>query len=89
MDKIIFNSLVQGTLSVVFAVLVIIVVAAAAVVVVKALRAGGLPTTEDEDVPSRIFAPAGFVPTPAEKRVLEQWQEAGLDPSPAASRGHH
>ena len=88
MDKVVFNTMVQGTLSVIFAVLVIIVVLAAAVVVVKALRAGSLPTSEDEGVPSRIFAPRGFVATPAEKRILEQWEEAGLDPSPAASRGH-
>ena len=58
------------------------------VVMVKAVRAGGLPTSEDEDVPSKIFAPRGFIASPAEKRVLAQWKEAGLDPSPAASRGH-
>lgn len=46
MDKIIFNSLVQGTLSIIFAVLVIIVVVAAVVVMVRAARAGGLPTSE-------------------------------------------
>ncbi len=88
MDKIIFNSLVQGTLSIVFAVLVIIVVAASVVVMVRAVRNGGLPTSETEGVPSRIFAPAGPMATPEEKQVLAEWREAGLEPSPAAKGGH-
>ncbi|KRE37854.1 carbon starvation protein CstA [Janibacter sp. Soil728] len=88
MDKIIFNSGVQGTLSIIFAVLVIIVVAASVVVMVRAARAGGLPTSEDEGVPSRIFAPTGPVATAQEKAVLQEWKDAGLDPSPAATRGH-
>ena len=49
---------------------------------IKAFRAGGLPTSEEEDVPSRIFAPKGFLPTPAEKEVYAEWKAAGLDPSP-------
>ncbi len=82
MDKVVFNTTVQGTLSIIYAVLVIIVVLSAAVVCVRAIRAGGLPTTEAEDVPSRIFAPRSFLPTPAEKAVLAEWKAAGLDPSP-------
>ncbi len=64
-DAVIRNTFIQGTLSIVFAVLVLIVVAAGVVVCIRAVRAGGLPTTETPpDVPSKIFAPAGFVPTP-------------------------
>ncbi|HYN30352.1 MAG TPA: carbon starvation CstA 5TM domain-containing protein, partial [Dermatophilaceae bacterium] len=85
MDKVVFNTMVQGTLSVVYAVLVVIVVLAAAVVCLRAVRTGGLPTSEEPDVPSRIFAPSGFVPTDAEKQVLEQWREAGLDPTPVGA----
>ena len=88
MDKIIFNSLVQGTLSIVFAVLVIIVVVAALVVMARAVRSGGLPTSEVEAAPSRIFAPSGPIPTPEEKAVLAEWKNADLDPSPAATGGH-
>lgn len=87
MDKIIFNSGVQGALSIVFAVLVIIVVVAAVVVMVRAARSGGQPTSEVEGVPSRIYAPTGPIPTKAEKAVLEEWKEADLDPSPAATGG--
>ena len=67
-------------------VLIIIVVLAAIMVMIKAIRAGSLPTSEAEDVPSRIFAPSGFFPTEREKAVLQEWEEAGLDPSPAAAR---
>ena len=88
MDKIIFNSLVQGTLSIVFAILVIIVVVAALVVMARAVRSGGLPTSEVEAAPSRIFAPSGPIPTPQEKAVLAEWKDADLDPSPAATGGH-
>lgn len=88
MDKVVFNTAVQGTLSIIFAVLVIIVVLAALGVVVRALRTGEVTTSETEEVPSQIFAPRSFIPTPAEKAVLEQWRAAGLDPSPAAARGH-
>ncbi|XVX18954.1 carbon starvation CstA family protein [Actinomycetota bacterium] len=82
MDKVVFNTMVQGTLSVIFAVLVLIVVLSAIVVCIKALRAGGLPTSEEEDVPSQIFAPRSFLPTAAEKEVLAEWKAAGLEPTP-------
>lgn len=73
MDAVIRNTAVQGTLSIVFAVLVIVVVVVGAVVVVRSVRAGGLPTTEEPDEPSRLFAPRGLVPTAAEREVEELW----------------
>lgn len=87
MDKVVFNTTVQGTLSIVYAVLVVIVVIAAALVCWRAIQRGGLPTSEAQDVPSKIFAPRSFLPTAAEKEVLAQWKEAGLDPTPV--RAHH
>lgn len=86
-DAVIRNTAVQGTLSIIYAVLVLIVLAAALMVSVRAVRAGSLPTSEEPDVPSRIFAPAGFVATPAEKAVLQQWADAGLAPTPTG-RAH-
>jgi carbon starvation protein len=86
MSQVITNTMIQGILSIVFAGLVVIVVVSAIFVWVKAIKAGSLPTSEAEDVPSKIFAPAGFLPTPQEKEVLGQWKEAGLDPAPAAAR---
>ncbi|MFC0358775.1 MULTISPECIES: carbon starvation CstA family protein [Kytococcus] len=87
-DAVVRNTFIQGTLSIVFALLVAVVVLAALWVCLKAVRAGGLPTSEDEPVPSRTFAPRGFFPTPAEKEVLAQWQAAGLDPSGSPARSH-
>ena len=43
--------------------------------VVKALRAGGLPTTEEKPVPSKIFGPRGLFATRAEKAVQREWDE--------------
>ncbi|MDO5682240.1 MAG: carbon starvation CstA family protein [Propionibacteriaceae bacterium] len=76
------NTAVQGTLSIIYAVLVLIVFIATVAVVIKALQRGGLPTSEVAPTPSKIFAPKSFTATEAEKKVLAQWKEAGLDPVP-------
>jgi carbon starvation protein len=72
MDQIIFNSTLNGILQSFFAVLVLIVVVHAAVVVLKAIRAGGLPTTEEPAVPSQLVEPAGLIPTAEEKRAIAE-----------------
>jgi carbon starvation protein len=72
MQQIITNSTINGVLQSLFAVLVLIVVANAVVVVVRAIRAGGLPTTEEPATPSRIVEPAGLFPTAAEKRAIAE-----------------
>ncbi|EOM76196.1 carbon starvation protein A [Rhodococcus rhodnii] len=74
-DAVIRNTFVQGTLSIVFAVLVLVVVAAGLWICWRAVRAGGLPTTEAPTTPSRIFAPAGLVATPAERAVQKEWDD--------------
>ncbi|OYN98222.1 carbon starvation CstA family protein [Enemella evansiae] len=87
LEAVIRNTFVQGTLSIIYALLVAIVVIVALMVSVKALRNGGLPTDESEAVPSKIFAPKSFVPTKLEKEVYAEWKEAGLEPAPDG-RGH-
>ena len=74
-DAVIRNTFIQGTLSIIFAVLVLIVVAAGMWIAVKALRSGGLPTTEEKPVPSKIFGPRGLFATRAEKAVQREWDE--------------
>ena len=32
-------------------------------------------------MPTKIFAPASFIPTPLEKDVLAEWQAAGVNPA--------
>jgi carbon starvation protein len=72
-DKIVRNTFIQGSLSVLFAALVIVVFVAGVIVAVRAIRGQGKPLTEDEPVPSRLFAPSGLVPTKAEREVQKQW----------------
>ncbi|MFS0895816.1 carbon starvation CstA family protein [Mycolicibacterium litorale] len=67
------NTFIQGTLSIVFAVLVLIVFAAGVVMAVRALRGTASPTTEEEPLPSRIFGPSGLHTTAQEKEVAKQW----------------
>ena len=87
-EKIVRNTFIQGTLSILFAVLVLIVALAGARVCLRALRSGGAPTTEAPEEPSRIFAPSGFVATPAERAVQHEWDEliaAGTIRAPGAA----
>ncbi|WP_280272673.1 carbon starvation CstA family protein [Nocardia wallacei] len=75
MDKVVRNTFIQGTLSIVFAVLVLIVAAVGLIVCVQALRKGGGPTTESPESPSKIFGPSGFLASKAEKEVQRKWEE--------------
>jgi carbon starvation protein len=72
MDQIITNSTINGVLQSFFALLVLVVVVHAAVVIVRAVRAGGLPTTEEPPMPSRIVEPSGLIPTAGEKRAIAE-----------------
>ncbi|MDF2825112.1 MAG: carbon starvation protein CstA, partial [Mycobacterium sp.] len=73
LDAVIRNTFIQGSLSIIFAVLVVIVFAAGVVAAIQAIRGGGRPLSEDDPLPSRIFAPSGMIPTHAEKEVQKQW----------------
>ncbi|MGV0852881.1 carbon starvation CstA family protein [Mycolicibacterium phlei] len=75
LDAVIRNTFIQGTLSIVFALLVLIVFVTGLIMVVRCLRGTGTPTTEDEPVPSRIFGPSGLIMTKPEKEVSRQWDE--------------
>jgi carbon starvation protein len=88
-DKIVRNTFIQGTLSIVFASLVVIVFVAGIVVVIKALRGTGRPLTEDEPVPSRIFAPSGLIPTRAEREVQKQWDALPQSHARSVGTGAH
>ncbi|MCG7609164.1 MULTISPECIES: carbon starvation CstA family protein [Mycobacterium] len=79
------NTFIQGTLSVVFALVVIVVFVAGVIVAVRAVRGAAQPLSEDEPVPSRIFAPSGLIPTKIEREVQKQWD--ALPPSHARSVG--
>jgi carbon starvation protein len=76
--EVVRNTFIQGTLSVIFAAVVVIVVLAAILVIFRAIRGGGIPLTEDDPVPSKMFAPAGMVATAEERKVLRQWSVLAL-----------
>lgn len=69
MEAVVRNTFVQGTLSIIFVVLALVVLVMSVIVTVKAFRQGGGPDMEDAPVPSRRYAPAGFVSTPSEKTL--------------------
>jgi len=73
MEAVIRNTMIQGILSVLFVTLSIIVIVTAIRATWKAYRSGGSASSEDPPVPSWIFAPAGFIPSQAEKELQEQW----------------
>ncbi|MGK8522256.1 carbon starvation CstA family protein [Nocardia asteroides] len=91
MNAIVRNTFIQGTLSIIFAVLVLIVAVVGAVVAYRAWRSGETTTTETPEEPSKIFAPSGFVATAAEKEVQKQWDEliaTGKVRAPGAAHVH-
>jgi carbon starvation protein len=75
------NTFVQGTLSIVFAVVVVIVLFAAIIVIFKSIRGHGRPLTEDDPVPSTMFAPSGMIASAGEREVQRQWDALRLAPS--------
>jgi len=52
------------------------VFAAGIAVALRAIGGGGRPLSEDEPVPSKRFAPAGMIPTLAERELQRQWGAA-------------
>ncbi|MGB3481613.1 MAG: carbon starvation CstA family protein [Mycobacterium sp.] len=89
LDAVIRNTFIQGSLSVIFAVLVVIVFIAGVIAALQALRGTGKPLSEDDPVPSRIFAPAGMIPTAAEKEVQKQWNARSQSPARSVGTGPH
>jgi carbon starvation protein len=74
LDDVIRNTFIQGTLSILFALVVVIVIIVAVVVALRAIRGDGRPPLSEEDpVPSKRFAPSGLIATAAEREVQRQW----------------
>jgi len=79
MEAVVRNTMIQGVLSVVFVVLSIFVIIAAIVATTKAIRQGGGRDHEDLPRPSKVFAPAGLLPTTSEKELLAQWNSLPVE----------
>jgi carbon starvation protein len=79
------NTAVQGSLSIAFLVLTLIVIVAAILVTIKNVRTHRADTTEDPEIPSKIYEPAGLIPTPAEKALAKEWEDYEAGQAPAGS----
>ncbi len=78
LDDVIRNVFLQGTLSILFALVVVIVVIVAVVVMLRAIRGDGRPPlTEEDPVPSKRFAPSALIATAVERAVQRQWDAPG------------
>ncbi|RDH79473.1 carbon starvation protein A [Mycolicibacterium moriokaense] len=88
-DKIVRNTFIQGSLSILFAALVLVVFVAGVVVALRTIRGSGAALTEDEPVPSRMFAPSGLIPTQAEREVQKQWDALPTSPTRSVGTGQH
>lgn len=86
MEAVVRNTLVQGTLSIVFVTLAIVVLVTSLVTTARALRNGGGENHEDAPVASRRFAPAGLIATAAEKALEREWAELPADRRPETVR---
>jgi carbon starvation protein len=92
MEAVVRNTMIQGWLSVIFVVLSIIVIITAIAATMKAFRnaSEGSPNTDHEDTPrpSRVFAPAGLIPTQAERELMAEWNKLPADKR-FERAGHH
>lgn len=75
MEAVIRNTMVQGTLSIIFVVLTLIVVLMAVLEVIRAAKGHQKETRENPYIESRIFAPAGLTATDAEKKLEKEWAD--------------
>ncbi len=88
MQAVVHNTFVQGSLSIVFVVLALIVMGTAVLTAWRAYRkTQPSDSNEDPRVESRLFAPAGLLPTPSEKALLARWATASSPATPAVM-GH-
>jgi carbon starvation protein len=74
MQQVVTNSTVNGTLQALFALLVVVIVVNALMIWFKAVRSGGLPTTEVPKQPSHLVAPSDFFATQEEKEAVREWE---------------
>ncbi len=84
---IIRNTMIQGTLSIVFLVLVAFVMVCAAVTMVKAVRTRDTTTSEDPYQESNFYAPEHMIANALEKKLVAEYEVNG-DPALIPGRSH-
>ncbi len=88
-EEVIRNTFIQGTLSIVFAVVVLIVFLTGLIVALRAIRGDTRPLAEETPVPSRIFAPTGLIPSATEKEVQQQWDALPVSHTKSVGTARH
>jgi carbon starvation protein len=88
MEAVVRNTMIQGVLSVIFVVLSIIVIITAIIATVRSIRDGGGHSHEDPARLSRVYAPAGLIPTPAERELMAEWAKVPLEKRLEMPRHH-
>jgi carbon starvation protein len=84
MEQVVRNTFIQGTLSIIFAVLIVIILLDAARVCLSHLRSGRVSDNEHPHEQSRVFAPTGLFATAEEKKIEKMWAERGAEPAGTA-----
>lgn len=87
LEAVVRNTMIQGTLSIIFVVLTIVVIGFSIANVIKAARSTEVVDHEDERTESRMFAPAGFLPSPEERELEKAW-DAVPDEHKSVRAGH-
>lgn len=81
------NTMIQGTLSIVFLVMVAFVMVCACVTMIRSVRAGDTTTSEDPYQESNFYAPEHLVASKLEKKLVAEYEVVG-DPALIPGRGH-
>jgi carbon starvation protein len=89
LNAVIRNTFIQGSLSILFVLMVIIVVATGLIMALRTLRGTGTPVTEDDPMPSRLFAPSGLIATAKEREVQKQWDALPKSQPKSVGTGAH
>ncbi len=81
------NTMIQGTLSIVFLVMVAFVMVCAVITTARAVRSGDTTTSEDPYQESNFYAPETMVATKLQKKLVEEYEKVG-DPDLIPGRSH-
>ena len=81
------NTMIQGTLSVVFLVMVAFVMVCAVITTARAVRSGDTTTSEDPYQESNFYAPETMLTTRLQKKLVKEYEQVG-DPDLIPGRSH-
>lgn len=86
-EAVVRNTMIQGTLSILFLVMVAFVMVCACVTMVRSVRAGDTTTSEDPYQESSFYAPEHLFASKLEKKLVAEYEVVG-DPALIPGRSH-